>query len=62
MKQYEYVALHIGKFLGGSVSAEHRNVIDEYAKNGYRYVGYLPTKIDDHGRMVDLDLIFEKDI
>ena len=31
MKQYEYVRLHISKFVGAE-SKEHRQIIDEYAE------------------------------
>ncbi len=60
MKKYEYVSVHIGKFIGAR-SLEHREIIDEYAKKGYRYVGYIPTNISDYGKIKDMDLIFEKD-
>lgn len=60
MKQYEYVHLHIDKFFGAK-SKEHRQIIDEYAKKGYRYVGYIPTNITDFGKIKEMDLIFEKD-
>lgn len=58
MKRYEYVNIHIGKFIGAK-SEEHRAIINQYAANGYRYVGYLPTNISDYGKIKDLDLIFE---
>ncbi len=58
MKKYEYVTVHIGKLIG-TKSEEHRQIIDDYAKQGYRYVGYIPTKIDDFGKMKDIDLVFE---
>ncbi len=61
MKQYMYVNLHIGKFLGAG-SEEHRSIIDKQAKEGYRYVGYIPTKITDHGKITDMDLVFEKEV
>ena len=61
MKKYEYVSLHIGK-LFGSKSKDHKQIIDEYAKKGYRYVGYIPTNIADHGKIKDLDLVFEMDV
>lgn len=32
MKKYEYVSVHIGKLVGAK-SEEHRQIIDEYAKN-----------------------------
>lgn len=60
MKHYEYVHLHINKLIGAK-SEEHRQIIDEYAKKEYRYVGYIPTNISDYGKIKELDLIFEKD-
>ncbi|MDD6317198.1 MAG: DUF4177 domain-containing protein, partial [Clostridia bacterium] len=60
MKRYEYVNVHIGKFCGAK-SEEHRQIIDEYAAKGYRYVGYIPTNISDYGKIKDMDLVFEKD-
>ena len=44
MKAYEYVNIHIGKFVGAGSEA-HRAIIDEYAASGYRYVGYIPTTV-----------------
>lgn len=61
MKKYEYVPVHINRFVGAK-SEEHRQIIDGYAEKGYRYVGYIPTIINDYGKIKDLDLIFEKDI
>lgn len=60
MKRYEYVNIHIGNFCGAK-SEEHRAIIDEYAAKGYRYVGYIPTKISDYGTIKDMDLVFEID-
>jgi len=60
MKRYEYVNIHIGKFCGAK-SEEHRNIINEYAAKGYRYVGYIPTNISDYGKIKDMDLVFETD-
>ena len=59
MKKYEYVNISIDNFFLGSGSEEHRQIIDEYAAKGYRYVGYIPTKITPHGKIVEMDLIFE---
>ncbi len=60
MKKYIYVPVHINKILGAG-SEEHREIIDQHAKMGYRYVGYIPTSISDHGKIRDIDLIFEQD-
>lgn len=58
MKRYEYVPLQIGGFWK-SGGTEHRAIIDRYAKQGYRYVGFMPTKIESYGRFTEVDLIFE---
>ena len=61
MKKYEYVSVHIGIFVGAK-SKEHRQIIDDYAKKGYRYVGYISTVISDYGKIKDMDLVFELDM
>ena len=61
MKQYEYVSLHIGKFIGAK-SEEHRRIIDDYAAQGFRYVGYIPVNLSDYGKLKDIDLVFEKEV
>lgn len=60
MKKYEYVRIYINKFVGAKLD-DHRRIIDEYAARGWRYVGFVPTKISDYGKMKELDLIFECD-
>lgn len=61
MKKYEYVNINISS-LFGSESEQHRQIIDEYAAKGYRFVGYIPTKITPHGQIKEMDLIFEIDV
>lgn len=61
MKKYEYVSVQTGKLFCAK-SEEHRKIIDEYAKKGYHYVGYIPTIMSDHGKIYEMDLIFEMDI
>ena len=56
--RYEYVEVHINRFLGAG-SKEHRRQIDEYAAKGYRYVGFIPVNMTDYGKIKDVDLIFE---
>lgn len=59
MMKYEYVSIDCNKFIG-AVITEHRAIINKQAEKGYRYVGYIPTKISDYGKIKKLDLIFEK--
>lgn len=60
MKEYTYVDVQIGKFFFSS-SENHRAIINEHAAQGWRYVGFVPTDIDGHGRITAMDLVFERD-
>ena len=39
---------------------EHRSIIEEYAKDGYKYAGYFPVKTSSNGKILIVDLIFQK--
>ena len=41
-------------------ASEPKEIINKYAKEGYSYVGFIPTLIDAHGGFRRIDLIFEK--
>jgi len=57
---YEYVRLP-GKGTFSKEWQDHRGIIDEYAKKGYRYVGWFPTFVSREGVTVAVDLIFERE-
>ena len=61
MKKYEYVSVKMGSFLCSELLGKHREIINGYAEKGYRYAGYIPTKIENGGRIMEIDLIFEID-
>ena len=62
MKEYKYVEV---KFEAKGVlfhsASEPKEIINKYAKEGYSYVGFIPTLIDAHGGFRRIDLIFEKE-
>jgi len=58
--RYEYVNVKNAKFFS-AVYFEHRKIIDEYARKGYRFVCFIPTNIEGYGRITAYDLVFEKD-
>ncbi|MBR3570887.1 MAG: DUF4177 domain-containing protein [Oscillibacter sp.] len=60
MKQYEYVSVHTGKMFGAQ-SEEHRKIIDAYAAEGWRYVGFIPVTMSAYGLITNMDLVFERD-
>ena len=61
MKEYKYVEV---KFEAKGVlfhsASEPKEIINKYAKEGYSYVGFIPTLIDAYGGFRRIDLIFEK--
>ncbi len=38
----------------------HREIIENNAKEGYRYAGYVPTVYGPSGKVLKIDMIFEK--
>ena len=58
--KYEYVNVKNAKVFTAN-SVEHREIINEYAKKGYRFVCFIPTTIECYGRITSFDLVFEKD-
>lgn len=67
MYQYEYekisCELH-GWGFGGNVyeTDNYRAIIERRARDGWRYVGYIPTVQRGTGHIQELDLIFEKEL
>ena len=62
MKAYTYVEVKVSGYWMSMISHEHRDIIDDYAKRGYRYVGYIPTEMDTNGKLRSIDLILELDV
>lgn len=60
---YEYVRLKLDKnsYVMNAGMGSHRNVIDEMASQGKRYVGWFPAVQGPTGKTVEFDLIFEVD-
>ncbi len=58
MKKYEYVRIKGDKVLGCKFE-EHREIIDEYARKGFSYVGFVPVNIAEYGKFKEIDLVFE---
>lgn len=63
MKEYKYVELECENHkTSNSVVSGHKEIINEQAKNGYRYIGYIPINMGPSGKILSLELIFEKEI
>lgn len=59
MYRYEYVNLNREFNAFSNDFEEYRDIIEEYAKKGYRYAGFIPVEINNNGKITILDLIFE---
>lgn len=62
MKEYAFETVGCNEGAITSKTIRHREVIAEYAAKGYRYVGLIPTEVNNYGRYIKIDLIFEKDV
>jgi len=64
--EYEKISCNFGGFgaFNGNVYeiGDYQIIINDRAKKGWRYVGYIPTKQRGTGHIEELDLIFEKEI
>lgn len=60
MKKYEFVNVVLkNNYVANATMSEHRQIIEEWAKKGYSYAGFIPTKQGPSGKIVEIDLIFE---
>jgi hypothetical protein len=41
--------------------SQHREIIDKYSKDAWRFVAAIPKTQSGYGRVRDLDLVFEKE-
>ena len=64
--EYETVNCDMGGwgFTSGSIfeTDDYRSIINKRAADGWKYVGYIPTKQRGTGHIQELDLIFEKEV
>ena len=59
MYEYKYIDCRTGGgFFGGNYG--HRETIDQMAREGWRYAGFVPTAFTGHGGIASVDLIFER--
>ncbi len=58
MYQYEYETLYVGGgFWMNNADCQHREIIDRRAAQGWRYVGYIPTRFSGEGGSKEIDLL-----
>lgn len=59
---YEYKFIEVstkGMFFGGD---DHRKIIDERSKKGWRFVAAIPSSAGSYGQVSSVDLVFERKI
>jgi hypothetical protein len=59
MYEYKYVETNLGGFFN---AANHHEIIDKYAKEGWRLVQVLPMYYNAHGKPTEYEIIFERKI
>jgi hypothetical protein len=61
IKIYKYLYIE-AKAAGTFRSSEHREIIDKYSQEGWRFITAIPTVFSVYGLIKQFDLIFEKEI
>ena len=57
----EFVRINYdNKATSTSETEQHQKAIIEYSEKGYHYAGYVPVKFGPSGKMLIIDLVFEK--
>lgn len=62
MYQYSYERIEVDRGFFSVKLDEHRNVINLYAKDGWRFVAAIPVKFGAYGAITGFDLVFEKEV
>lgn len=57
MFTYMYVESKVG---GIFTASNHREIIDKYSKEGWRFVAAIPSGNGSYGQITSHDLVFEK--
>jgi hypothetical protein len=62
MQKYEYININLKNNIWAKAkNTTHRDIIDDHVRKGFRYVGFIPCLIGAGGKILNMDLIFEKD-
>lgn len=56
MYRYEYVEAQAEGFFN---SANHREIIDQYAERGFRFITAIPTSFSSYGSIKTFDLVLK---
>lgn len=57
----EFIRLEYDNYPPGSAELHgHQEIIKDYVSKGYTYIGFIPVKLGPSGKILIMDLIFEK--
>lgn len=59
MYEYKYVEATLGSFFTDS---NHHEIIDKYAKEGYKLIQVLPNVYNGQGKPTQYEIIFERQV
>lgn len=60
-KEFMYTYMYLESKVGGVfTNSNHREIIDKYSKEGWRFVGAIPASNGSYGQITSHDLVFEK--
>jgi len=62
MYEYKYENVSYRPGFANNTLLNHREIIDNLAKDGWRFVSAIPTKNKGYGMISELDLVFEREI
>ena len=57
MFSYKYIESKVGGMFSHS---NHREIIDKYSKEGWRFIAAIPSSNGSYGQITSHDLVFEK--
>jgi len=60
VKIYNYIYI-TAKTSGYFRSSDHRELIDKYSQEGWRFITAIPTLSTSYGKITEFDLVFEKE-
>ena len=61
MYKYKYVEVELERGISKTALIHHREIIDNHAAEGWRFVGTVTTREYGYGMLGALDLVFEKE-
>ncbi len=62
MYEYKFEKVYADVGFAKRTFNKHREIIEKYGQKGYKFSGYVPTEIVSQGTIVEIDLVFEKEV